>query len=83
MPSTSIALLPGAMIEATGVPQVQPSTLRVASWSAPGRTPASRNRSGNETPMKFDVEMYGPPTSFDTQTSVMVFSTSGRRSRSS
>lgn len=40
IPMASIAFDPGAMIDSTGVPHVHPSTLRVASWSAPGRTPA-------------------------------------------
>jgi hypothetical protein len=83
MASASSAPRSGSSTTSVGVPLVQPSTLRLASWSAPERTPASFSTSRSGTPTNVAVEMYGPPTSLDTQHSVTVCSTSRRLRRSS
>jgi hypothetical protein len=67
---------------AVGVPQVQPSTDRLSSWSAPDRMPASSSSGPSRTPVQRALPTYGPPTSFETQVSVMSRSTSGIASRS-
>jgi hypothetical protein len=52
IPITSIACLAGSVSVAVGVPQVDPSTLVVNTWSAPRRTPSFFRTSASSTPVK-------------------------------
>ena len=81
MPTARTALRPSMMAE-TGVEIVMPSTLVLSNWSAPLRTPARRSSAGRLAPSQRALPAYGPPTSLETQTSVMSASVSGCRSRS-
>ncbi len=82
MATASIASRPSVTAD-VGVLQVQPSTERLRTCSAPACTPASSSSGASRTPVQRAVPTYGPPTSLDTQVRVMSRSTSGRRSRSS
>ncbi len=63
-----------------GAPIVIPSTEVMNNWSASACTPASRSTSARRTPSHRAVLISGPPTSLDTQHSVIQRSMSGRRS---
>lgn len=84
IPRASIESRP-SMTSSTGLPMVIPSTERATSWWAGppfdgGLTPHWRRRSARRTPIHRALPTYGPPTSFETQASVMFRSISGMRS---
>ena len=81
IPIASIASRP-SITALTGVPQVQSSTERLTSCSAPGWTPASSSTSRNSTPCQRALPTRSPPTGFDTHDRVMYRSICGRSSRS-
>ena len=75
--TASIASRP-SIATAVGVPTVNPSTERPTIWSAPGSGSASSSSSRSGAPIHRALPMYGPPTGFETQVSVMSRSISGR-----
>jgi hypothetical protein len=65
-----------------GVPQVQPSTDRWTTWSAPGSGSASSSSALIGVPSQSVFPIRSPPTSLDTQASVTYRSIIGRFSSS-
>ena len=65
-----------------GAPIVMPSIDVMYSWSQSRWMPASRNRSASRVPSHRALLINGPPTTFETQHSVIQRSIIGRASRS-
>ena len=83
MPKASIASSTSRALR-VGAPIVMPSSDRHSSWSLPGRIPFSRSRAASGTPIHRALPASAPPTSLETQVSVMSRSmTSARPRRSS
>ena len=83
IPKASIASSTSSALR-VGAPIVIPSSDRHSSWSLPGRIPFSRSRDASGTPIHRALPTSAPPTSLETQVSVMSRSiTSARSKRSS
>ncbi|MCY1367570.1 hypothetical protein D9M69_545130 [compost metagenome] len=81
MATASIALR-SSIIAASGVPQVQPSSEVCRTASASGWGPASARIAASRTPLHQALPIRSPPTSLDTQLSVIQSSVISRETRS-
>ena len=83
MPTARMASSPSSVSDSSGVPAVNPSTLRDRTMSAPDCGPARRSTSRTGTPSHVALPSSSPPTSFDTHVRVIAYSSSPMPTRSS